>query len=1090
MASTSSNTSPVSNNNVCRYDVFLSFRGETRNAFTDHLYKALVDVGLTPFRDNDDIDRGEDLKPEIERGIRESRASIVVLSKNYATSRWCLDELSLILEQATKLRHFVLPIFYHVYPSHDKNQEESFQINVIPDDTKWTEDNVERWKAALTKVSNMHGEVLNGSETKFLENIVGIIEKKLDLKKVYLKANLVGMDTWHKEVDYWFERSRAQILAVWGMGGIGKTTLARHIVYSNWENFGSISILEDIGSRSIEQLLELQKKLLGDIFQGKKKKIPSVWQGTRKIENALQTEKALIVLDNIVEPSHLFELLGTGIETQCKIIITTKQSNPHKWFDQLTSWRCQELEMKSLDKNNSLELLRHHAFGSKVPEGYDHLVDKALSYCGGNPLALEVLGASLSRKNKQFWDSRLTSFEKELHARILDVLIGSYESLPLHSHRSLFLHIACFFVGKDRDYVEKILEPDYSALSGIETLFESCLLSVSPNKKLMMHRMLQEMARTIVYKESPENPAKRSRVWKDEDSYDILKKGKGSRKIEGLALDMNLLNQGIEQHAYKSSDLTTESFKKMEKLKLLQLSWVGLTGPYENISQQLRWLCWIGFGLRAIPSNLCMENLVAIDMSYSCLEEFEPPGELPSLKILNLRSSKDLREIRNIYRLRFLEILILWDCRSLTHVTLGGLTRLAILNLTGCEKLCTREKLSPLVSQEGLFQTKKQKVSQEGSSLHAINSSQQASFLLPQSLERVYLMNCNVSHTDYFPLTFNDQPHLVYLNLVNSPFEFLPSYNYLKRLRVLDVSGCSDLKELRRLPSTLAELYIYYCNSLNTVTFESQRFPLQEFGYEGCVNLFEVEGLFKLMPVTNLEESDLKHMTWLREYQDLKVCLVGDVELTEGRSPCVQMLYEYNIMSTSLPHIKNSYMMTDTDYMYTSQSTLLSFKVPTRPEHERLEGLIITFQYTAHGEDWVWFVKISTSSGVNLMYNPRVFGKPNEVGMWSSYWPIGKALQIEETVIVSIVVIKGNLSIHWCGASLVYTDEAANEALQENKECVAILGEDLSEFQLTTGAYYLCRRDLFQLMEAGKLTPDWFGILVDYKIDYTGMYFC
>nr|XP_043627316.1 disease resistance protein RRS1B-like [Erigeron canadensis] len=538
--------------------------------------------------------------------------------------------------------------------------------------------------------------------------------------------------------------------------------------------------------------------------------------------------------------------------------------------------------------------------------------------------------------------------------------------------------------------------------------------------------MLQEMARTIVYKESPKDPSKRSRVWRDEESYDMLIKGKGTENIEG-ALDIKLLNQGKAPHAYKSSNLTTASFKKMDKLRLLQLNCVGLSGPYKNFSEQLRWLCWIGFRLRAIPSDLCMENLVAIGMSYSYLEEFEPPVDLHSLKILNLRSSKDLREIRNIYRLRYLEILILWDCISLTHVNLGGLTCLALLNLTGCKKLCTREELS----QKGLLQKIKRKLSQKGSSLHSIKSTQQASFLLPQSIERLYLMNCNLSDTDYFPLTFKDQSLLIYLNLVNSPFEFLPSYNYLRGLRVLDVSGCNDLKELRCLPSTLAELYIYYCIKLNIVTFESHRFTLQEFGYEGCVNLCEVEGLFKLIPVTKLEESDLKHMTWLRSYQDLKVCLVGDAELTKGRSSCVQMLYEFNIMSTSLPNIKNSNMMPDTDYTYTSQDTgymytlldtafildsdfmytptltLLSFQVPACPEHRRLEGLIISFQYKARGEDSVWFAKVSTPSGVNLMYNPRVFGKPDEVGIWSSYWPIGKALHNEETVTVSIVVIKG-----------------------------------------------------------------------------------
>ncbi|GKG36679.1 Toll/interleukin-1 receptor-like protein, partial [Tanacetum coccineum] len=85
---------------VSRYDVFLSFRGEdTRDSFTDHLYQALRRAGLYTFRDNDSISRGEDLQPKIEEGIRESRASIIVLSPKYATSRWCLDELCLILEQ-------------------------------------------------------------------------------------------------------------------------------------------------------------------------------------------------------------------------------------------------------------------------------------------------------------------------------------------------------------------------------------------------------------------------------------------------------------------------------------------------------------------------------------------------------------------------------------------------------------------------------------------------------------------------------------------------------------------------------------------------------------------------------------------------------------------------------------------------------------------------------------------------------------------------------------------------------------------------------------------------------------------------------
>ncbi|KAM0031146.1 putative TIR domain-containing protein [Helianthus debilis subsp. tardiflorus] len=107
-----SSTSSSSGDKPCSYDVFLSFSGEdTRNSFTDHLYHKLIQAGIHTFRDNEEINRGEKLKSEFKEAIKESRASIVVLSENYATSTWCLDELLLILEQRRECNHFVLPVF-------------------------------------------------------------------------------------------------------------------------------------------------------------------------------------------------------------------------------------------------------------------------------------------------------------------------------------------------------------------------------------------------------------------------------------------------------------------------------------------------------------------------------------------------------------------------------------------------------------------------------------------------------------------------------------------------------------------------------------------------------------------------------------------------------------------------------------------------------------------------------------------------------------------------------------------------------------------------------------------------------------------
>ena len=100
------------------YDVFLSFRGEdTRNNFTAHLYKELRIKGINTFSDDDKLERGQVISPALVAAIKNSMFSIIVLSENYASSRWCLEELVKILECKESRGQRVLPIFYNVDPS-------------------------------------------------------------------------------------------------------------------------------------------------------------------------------------------------------------------------------------------------------------------------------------------------------------------------------------------------------------------------------------------------------------------------------------------------------------------------------------------------------------------------------------------------------------------------------------------------------------------------------------------------------------------------------------------------------------------------------------------------------------------------------------------------------------------------------------------------------------------------------------------------------------------------------------------------------------------------------------------------------------
>lgn len=284
-------------------------------------------------------------------------------------------------------------------------------------------------------------------------------------------------------------------------------------------------------------MIGLQKQLLGGVLGERNITISGVSKGTRKIENVLQIKRALIVLDDIDDPDELNTLLGTkAFPTKSKIIITTRLLDIHAWFGSI-SLGCWVHQLKLLNDLESLDLLSWHAFGSKTPmEGFRELAVQLAQYCGGNPLALKVLGSSLfvcdkdpwTRNNMiEIWRSRMSSLKSlkgDLDSNIQAVLQKSFDYLPLARHKELFLHIACFFVGKYEFDVVKILEDDFYAKSGIRTLINRCLLTISHSNKLMMHQLLQEMGRKIVTEES-KDPGKRSRVWNDNESYRVLRKG-------------------------------------------------------------------------------------------------------------------------------------------------------------------------------------------------------------------------------------------------------------------------------------------------------------------------------------------------------------------------------------------------------------------------------------------------------------------------------------------------------------------------------------------------------------------------------------
>ena len=159
-ASSSSSSSSISTRGW-NYDVFLSFMGEdTRHNFTDHLYRALDQKGIRTFRDHEELRRGEEIAAELLKAIEESRICVVILSKNYARSRWCLDELVKIMEWKQCMGQLVFPIFYQVDPSNVRKQKGSYGEALADHERTADEEGmskIKRWREALWNVGKISG---------------------------------------------------------------------------------------------------------------------------------------------------------------------------------------------------------------------------------------------------------------------------------------------------------------------------------------------------------------------------------------------------------------------------------------------------------------------------------------------------------------------------------------------------------------------------------------------------------------------------------------------------------------------------------------------------------------------------------------------------------------------------------------------------------------------------------------------------------------------------------------------------------------------------------------------------------------------
>nr|CAN76980.1 hypothetical protein VITISV_017447 [Vitis vinifera] len=215
-----------------------------------------------------------------------------------------------------------------------------------------------------------------------------------------------------------------------------------------------MSFLESIGEvPNTEGLRQLQRQLLDDILKGEgSQNINNVDQGASMIKIILSSKRVFIVLDDVVDQNQLKallrhrECLGEG----SRVIITTR--NKHV----LVVQEVDDLyEVEGLNPEEACELFSLYAFKQNLPKSdYRNLACRVVGYCQGLLLALKVLGSLLFNKTIPEWESELRKLDREPEAEIHNVLKRSYDGLD-RREKNIFLDVACFFKGEDRDFPNK-----------------------------------------------------------------------------------------------------------------------------------------------------------------------------------------------------------------------------------------------------------------------------------------------------------------------------------------------------------------------------------------------------------------------------------------------------------------------------------------------------------------------------------------------------------------------------------------------------------------------------------------------------------
>ncbi|KAL3745605.1 hypothetical protein ACJRO7_014687 [Eucalyptus globulus] len=674
------------------YDVFLSFRGpDTRSGITNFLYTRLLGARIHTFKDDEELRVGEEVAPELLKAISQSKIAIPIFSKSYASSKWCLNELVQMVECSKIGRQKVMPLFYGVTPKEVRHQSGSYKEAFISHKEKFGA-NIRKWEAALNYVAYLKG--WDNSKKDRYEVI-----NQLKMACLPITDCLVGVESHVKKIDTMMcaDSKDIRILGIHGMGGVGKTTLAKIIYNRLSHHFEACCFLSDIrGTSELKGIEVLQNQLISDILKRKRSNISNVEEGIKIIQNSLRDRKVLVLLDDVDQMAHWDALIGKValLGLGSRIIITSRNR------DIVDVLKCYPYELMSMNFNQSLQLFCKHAFGRDYPtDDYVAISTEVVKSTGGLPLALEAIGKLLLCRGKHVWDAILKKLKQVPLKEVKQKLKISYDALD-GWQKHIFLDIACIFAGFDQrialcSWKNSNLFPEVD----LEVLQKMSLIKISEDKKIWMHDQLRGLGRDIAHKIFDKEREKQTQLRNHEEGLDGVMEMKGTKKIEAICqkFDPQLL------YYFANEEVERPSNQRYTEVRVFQKNWPSNDFP-ANLQNKtlmlsmLRWLSWHHFPIEVKITNFSMMNIVILHLGhYPSLFDVQSIEGLASLRILKLKEIPLVPELSKLKKLNELQLGHCHDLIDLQSIEgLGNLRNLKLIEIPLLKRLPDLSNLKKL----------------------------------------------------------------------------------------------------------------------------------------------------------------------------------------------------------------------------------------------------------------------------------------------------------------------------------------------------------------------------------------------------------